>query len=415
MTLARGGAVAALRSDLQRHPAEQSFGEATGLWTMYVSLLGRAVRTGADLTPLLQQFLKSILDESGGRRGLTVRDDYRQVHHAYRALRVSHAAWFVGATSLLAERMEDAGALALADATLGMLLQLEMPGNALGLLERGRIIAHRARISRKSGDVVLAREQYETVRRLARQSRSKELTARASIGFAVLALFRGNLPESGRYFALAARVADETGIPELSRIAHNGCLIWAAKRDAFEEALIHAWVAFRYSAGNSELEAESLSNLGGVLQRMSQHRTALAAFDGALRRRPSARVAIPALGAAMLMSSRLGQTAKVRQLLIELLRRAGTVDFSYEITGAFIDAAHAMCLIGESQEGERLRSRALRMARAGEFHELQFRAGGPPDESTVQAPVVQLSQKTWQICLEVEQLDDVGAAAMTGA
>ena len=415
MTLSRGGAVAALFSDLQRHPAEQSFGEATGLWTMYVSLLGRAVRTGADLTTLLQQFLKSMLGEPGGRRALTARDDYRQVHHAYRALRVSHPTWFATATSLLAERMEDAGALALADTTLAMLLQLELGGNALGVVERGRVIAHRARIARKSGDIVLAREQYETVRRLARQSRSKELAARASIGFAVLALLRGNLPESGRYFARAARVADETGLGELSRIAHNGCLIWAAKRDAFDEALAHGWVAFRYSTGNSELEAESLSNLGAVLQRMSHPRTALAAFDAALRRRPSARVAIPALGAAMLMSARLGQTARARQLLVDLVQRVGTADLSYSITDAFIDAAHAMYLIGERQEAERLRSRAIEMATGGEFHELEFRAAQLPEVNTVEAAVSELSHETRQICVEVEQLDDAGAAAMTGA
>ena len=73
---------------------------------------------------------------------------------------------------------------------------------------------------------------------------------------------RGNLPEGAHWFERAARAADKSGILDLSRNAHHGCLIAASKREAFDDALRHGWLAFRYSAGDAQLEAEALSNLG---------------------------------------------------------------------------------------------------------------------------------------------------------
>src|SRR6185437_2549252 len=131
--------------------------------------------------------------------------------------------------------------------------------------EQGRVVAHRARIARQGGDFDLCAEQYRNVERIARVTHSQELFARAWNGFAVLAMLRGNLPECAEWFERAAKAADRSGIQDLSRNAHHGSLIAAAKREAFDEALQHGWLAFRYSVGDAQLEAEALSNLGAVM------------------------------------------------------------------------------------------------------------------------------------------------------
>jgi tetratricopeptide (TPR) repeat protein len=195
----------------------------------------------------------------------------------------------------------------------------------------------------------------------------------------------------------------------LSRNAHHGCLIVAAKRDDFDGAVLHGWLAFRSSAGDPALEAEALSNIGGVLATARQYRTAQAAFSAALRRRPPARMAVPALGGSVLTSARLGDAAGTRAAYAELLRHAASADHRYEITDALVDAALALQLIGDRMEAERARARAREMAAEGAFHELAFRAEQPLEETEegAQAPSMPapLSDETRDICQRVEQLD----------
>jgi tetratricopeptide (TPR) repeat protein len=397
---------AALRSDLARHPGVEDCGEATSLWTGYVSVLVRAARAQLPLAPLIRDFVKSIVRERGARSLLRTQPDYRLVHDAHRTLRASDLAGFSSATRALAARMEDAGALALADAGLQALLLIRIDGDGIALEEQGRVIAHRARIVRQAGEVELAGEQYRNVERIARRMRSDELYARAWIGFAVLALVRGNYPECAEWFARAATAADKAGDRDLSRNAHHGSLIAAAKRDAFDDALRHGWLAFRYSIGDAQLEAEALSNLGGVMLQARAYRPAAAAFDAALRRDPPARMAIPALGGAIVTAARLGDAERARQRYAALARYAAASDHQYEVTDALIEAATALFLIGDAAEADRVRARALELARKGKYHEFEFRAERVAEESRGQAPIaVEMSRETRTVCEQVEQLD----------
>lgn len=406
VTLSHENATAALRSDLARHPGVVDFGEATSLWTAYVSVLVRAARAQLPLPPLIRDFVKSIAREPGARALLRTQPDYRLVRDAHRALRASDLDRFAAATRALVARMEDAGALALADTALQMLLLVRVEGEGIAIEEQGRVIAHRARIARQAGEFELSAEQYRNVERMARAIRSDELHARAWIGFAVLAMVRGNLPESADWFERAVKAADKSGLVELSRNAHHGCFITAAKREAFDDALRHGWLAFRYSVGDPQLEAEALSNLGGVMMQLRANRPALAAFDAALRRNPPARIAIPALGGAMLASARLGDARRARERYRTLMRYTATSDHRWEVTDALVDAAIALLVIGDAAESERVRLQAGALARESKFHALAFRAEQVSAELDRDAPAtISLSRETRTICEEVEQLE----------
>ncbi len=416
MSLSHENAAAALRSDLARHPGLVDFGEATSLWTGYVSVLIRAVRAPLPLLPLFRDFVKSVMREPGARSLFRTQADYRLLRDAARALRTSDLAGFTAATRALAARMEDAGALALADTALKMLLLVRLDGDGVAMEEQGRVLAHRARITRQSGDGELAAEQYRNVLRIAKVTRSHELYARAWIGLGVLAIHRGNFPECAGWFERAAKAADKAGIQELSRNAHHGCLIAAAKREAFGDALRHGWLAFRYSVGDAQLEAEALSNLGGVMMQAGVYRPALVAFDAAVRRNPPARLVIPALGGAMLMSARLGDVTRARERYLTLTRYAATSDHNWEVTDSLVDAATALYLIGDVAEAERVRLRALELAREGKLHELEFRAERLPGEWDRETPsTVVLSRETRSICEKVEQLETTELLELSGA
>ncbi|HKN67832.1 MAG TPA: hypothetical protein VJW73_16225 [Gemmatimonadaceae bacterium] len=416
MTFSHENAAAALRSDLARHPGVTDFGEATSVWVGYVSLLVRSTRARLPLAPLLRDFVKSILREPGARVLLRTQPDYRLVRETNRALRRSDLGAFSSATRALAARMEDAGALALADTALQMLLLVRVDAEGIEIEEQGRVIAHRARIARQGGDVELSLEQYRNVERIARITRSDDLYARAWIGFAVLAMVRGNYPESAEWFAQAATAADKAGDRDLSRNAHHGSLIAAAKRDDFDDALRHGWLAFRYSIGDAQLEAEALSNLGGVMLQARAYRPAAAAFDAALRRNPPARLAIPALGGAIVTAARLGDADRARERYATLARYAAASDYQWELTDALIEAATALFLLGDAAEAERVRARALELASEGKFHELEFRAERIAEESAPQAPItVEMSRETRTVCEQVEQLDANELLELSGA
>lgn len=416
MTFSHQNAAAALRSDLARHPGVADFGEATSVWAGYVSVLMRAARAQLPLAPLVRDFVKSIVRDPGARVLLRTQPDYRLVREAHRALRSSDLGAFSSATRALAARMEDAGALALADTALQMLLLVRLDGEEIAIEEQGRVIAHRARIARQAGDFELASEQYRNVERIARMTQSDEMYARAWNGFAVLAMMRGNMPESAEWFERAAAAAEKAGARDLSRNAHHGCLIAAAKREAFDDAFRHGWLAFRYSVGDTQLEAEALSNLGAVMMQARANRPALAAFDAALRRNPPARLAIPALGGAVLTSARLGDAQRARERYRTLARYAATSDLNWEVADSLIDAAMALFLIGDAAESERARLRALELAREGKLHELEFRAERVPGKSDLEAPsTVPLSSETRSICEQVEQLETTELLALSGA
>src|SRR5476649_1569815 len=100
---------------------------------------------------------------------------------------VVHAAWEY------AIAMEEGAFLRLAHtvlASLTVLLPEEMP------LERGRIVARRARLARHQGALDAASAWYEEVEALGRTHALPELVGRAQAGFGVIAQISGNIPKA---------------------------------------------------------------------------------------------------------------------------------------------------------------------------------------------------------------------------
>ena len=67
----------------------------------------------------------------------------------------------------------------------------------------------------------------------------------------------------------------------------------------------------------------------------------------------------------MLTSARLGDAARARERYATLARYAAASDLKYEVTDSLIDAATALFLIGDGAESDRVRLRALALAREG--------------------------------------------------
>jgi len=268
----------------------------------------------------------------------------------------------------VADRAEQAGALLLANSVLW---DLERMGEALPSLERGRVLAQRARVARKANAHEVALGLYKRVAALGRTHASGELRARAAIGFGVLAQVRGNLPLAARHFRTAAREAKRVGTPDVLRIAQHGQLTIAAKRGAFSDALVHGWHAYRDAWGNREAEAEMLLNLAQLAFDVGRADAAFAGFTAALMRRPGPARALPALGGAARAAAALGRVELLRFYAQQVDAHGSDEGFAYAIASALLDVALAFASHDGKEASARV-SAGLALTTKYGFHELDF-------------------------------------------
>src|SRR5690348_14001129 len=97
----------------------------------------------------------------------------------------------------IANEMEDGACFRMAHSILSTLL-IVVPESEN--LLRGRILAQQGRLARQIGEQWAANRYYEEVERIGQEHRLPELTARAWVGFGILAQFRGDFPEARRRF-----------------------------------------------------------------------------------------------------------------------------------------------------------------------------------------------------------------------
>ena len=270
-------------------------------------------------------------------------------------------------TRRVADAAEQRGALWLAYA---MLDTLERVGDALPPLERGRLLAQRARVARKADSSEIADTLYRRVDALGRSANAPELTARAAIGFGVLAQFRGNLPLAARHFAKAARMAARAGDADLRRLAQHGQMVIAAKRGAFADALSFGWDAFAAAAGNREQESDMLLNLAQIAFDTGHSAAALHGFSAALARQPGPRVLLPAIGGAARAAAALNRMEVVHWCGARIDEIAHEGSFSYPVASALLDLALATSA-AQPRIAERYARRALRLTEEFRFHELE--------------------------------------------
>jgi tetratricopeptide (TPR) repeat protein len=267
----------------------------------------------------------------------------------------------------VADAAEDGGALRLADAL--MLLAYREFGVEAGVLEQGRVLAQRARIARKLGDRDAAEALYAEVRTWG--GGLPEMQARADIGDAMLARERGNLPAMRSHFTSALENARACDSNELIAKAHHGMMLAAANSKRFDEALLHAWAAFRDVRGDTMRESEALLNVAQAAFDLGHPDVALHTFALALARALPKRLELPALGGAALAAAAIGDGDTLRRIVRRTDQVVAGDDFKYDAVAALAEIAKALALIGHTDaEGRRLA--ALQAATRGGFHEIAF-------------------------------------------
>lgn len=273
---------------------------------------------------------------------------------------------------ILAEEIYQLGALHLARAVIDALLEVD---SSLDVVHRGRILAKRARSDWRLGRMEEAADQYRMVARLGREARSAELRIRAWIGYSTLAQQRGNYPQQRRYARRAAALADRLGLRNLSRLGHLGLMVSAGIQHRYEEAFQHAQIAYQHSLGNAIREGEILQNLGQLLVEMGDLGEAERLFAAVLSRPLPVRIILPALGGLAATAASRGDAARVAWVSAELKQlRQVTFIPRIELALAFLEAAPALALVGQSDSAERALEEAVRIAESAGYHEIIIKA-----------------------------------------
>ncbi|MEX2154932.1 MAG: hypothetical protein WD825_16435 [Gemmatimonadaceae bacterium] len=278
---------------------------------------------------------------------------------------------YVEAMAILADLIHDAGALHLAAI---MLDDLAFAAPDLSMLERGRILALRARVDRKMGRLDDAVDRYQYIAALGKRARSPELEARAEVGLAAVAQLRGNLPDLRSHSRRAAELSEANAYSNLARLAQQGLTMAAAKTGEYDEALIAGWKVVQLSNGDALLEAEALQNLGQLMLEAGHTAVARASFAAVMTRPAPPHVLLPALGGLALASARLGGEATVEWCVREAWRALGSTVPRYELAAALLECAVALSTFGRHADSERYRRAALDIAQGNGFHELVFGA-----------------------------------------
>jgi tetratricopeptide (TPR) repeat protein len=269
------------------------------------------------------------------------------------------------------EIVEDAGALALADAMLDAYVGAD-PG--VDVIERGRVEAVRARLAWKAGDFDAATERYRRVAAVGRREHSDELAVRALMGQSIVARQLGNYPRVRERAARAAAIAERRG---MTRLAATACQVltvgFAVARD-FGTAVTHGWRAYQHGVGDPILEAEALGIVGQLFLDMGHPEPAAAAFRAIISRAPADRILLPSLGGLAVAASRMGARDTVAWVEDRIASRIRAGATPYCIASAQLDLAIAWNELDAPAHADEARRGALALAVEYRFHEIAHHA-----------------------------------------
>ncbi len=243
-------------------------------------------------------------------------------------------------------------------------------------VEVGRVFAYRARLVRKFGDMVSSRAISEEIERMGQLHAEPELTARAWLGYGVMAHSRGNIPEARRWYSAAALVADDNGFNEPSYVAHVGLQTCALIGRHFDLAMLEGWRAFALAEGDMEREAEVLTNLAQTLHECGEHRVALRGFAAAVSKSKYLDTLLPALGGVASSAAHLGQPDVV-DAAADRLERLLAVASPLPHALVLLEMSDANLVLDRADEAARFRERAALLADAHGFHEVVYRVANP--------------------------------------
>jgi tetratricopeptide (TPR) repeat protein len=274
-------------------------------------------------------------------------------------------------------------------------------------VQRGRVLAQRARIAWLAGEIDDARERYAFVESLARRSRSAELRVRAWNGFAALAQMRGNFPEVRRYARRASRLADRENMRALSRTAHFALVVAASAERRFDEALTEGWKVYQLSVGDPIDEAGALQNIGQVLFDSGHAAVSEIAFSAVCTRPLPARILLPALGGMAIASAAAGHEPTMEWAVREVRSMRRTAAPRYAVTSALLDCARALRTVGRATEANECATETLALARQHRFHEIEMRGEAllrEEGQERVGTPV-RLARRTVSVVREISLLE----------
>jgi tetratricopeptide (TPR) repeat protein len=346
--------VSAYQRDLARRTASSGNEEAEGLWVAFACAVDRAGTLPA-LRPQLVARLRAIALRAPDGTELPAEPS---------------APVLAAFIRNVAQVIEDGAALHLAYSILAS-AAVALP--ECGELESGRMLAQRARIAWKIGELDQAREHYSVVELRGRRHGLHELTTRAWVGFAILAHLRGNYPQVRRWCSRALAMAERHDLSEIGALAHQVAMICAGVEGDLSLALVHGWSAFRGVTGDSEREAEVLLNLSELLLRAGRPEEAAHGFASALSRKPSGRVALPALGGQALALAVCGDWRGVREVRAQAESVILAVALPFQTAGTLVELARALAAVGDERDAAECRARAGSIAAQYGYHEISHR------------------------------------------
>src|SRR5262249_50654249 len=183
---------------------------------------------------------------------------------------------------------------------------------SLSPVQRGRLLARRARILSRLGRMDGARDHFMTIERMGKEANSDELRARALLGLGSIAQMRGNYPAMEAFARRALRISRRAGLSFIERYARIGLTIAAGAKHDFDTALFHGWAVYHASIGQPLEEAEILQTFGQLMVEARHFDEARAAFGAVVSRALPARHIVPALGGLAVSAAETGRSATVR-------------------------------------------------------------------------------------------------------
>ena len=386
-------ATAAYRADLGAR--DQPFGAVDGDWITVASVLEHATLVAE---PARSELLREAVERATGIIGETEVQRLAAREWQDRDRGASEAIVF------LSDQLEAAGAFTLAGTLLDALLEAD---GSLNVVQRGRILARRARKEWKAGRLDNAADRYTHVESLGRRSKSAELKARGLIGFVALSQIKQNAAEMHRYAKRAAHLAEQSGLRRLTRDAYTGLAIAAGLDLRIDDALVHGWTVYQLSIGDPLDEAEVLLNLGYMLFVSGFVDVARAAFASVVPRELPARWILPALGSLALASAASTHDLTTEWAARQLLRVNPLTVPRFDLASALSEAATALARIGRSKSSLRCRDAALDLARQYGFPALVAQLEGL--DGSIPAPSVSpttiLNKRAANIARELSSME----------
>jgi tetratricopeptide (TPR) repeat protein len=256
-------------------------------------------------------------------------------------------------------------------------------------LERGRVVARRAKLARLQGAVDVALGWYEEVERLGETHALPELVGRAKLGYGGLAQARGHYPAARAFYE---EVLAMDSVPTDSHaIASHGLMHCSVVARDYDAAAQYAWAAYQGASSQME-QTDMLIDLAQLLLDAGHPAAALRGFAAAIAREPHPRAALPALGGAALaaVADCAGQDdertrVRARSVVRTVNHRIDALVVSlgdgaalpFESTSALVEVSEALTAVGDAAAAGRAAWRARALAIRHKFHQLAHRLDEP--------------------------------------